>query len=275
VVLAGHYSIFGGRGFVGGEVARLLEAQGSSVMRITRENWPETGTDLGNVIFTIGMTADFRQRLVETVEMQVLRLHEALTRYTFSSFTYLSSARVYEGAATTHEEAALLVRPSARDHVYNISKLAGESLCFAFGNPKIRVVRMSNVYGERDVSNLFLTSVMREAVATGYVIIGQSPLSSKDYVWVGDVAKALAQISRSGRHQLYNVAAGKNVTHKAIADIMTDAGYKVSFKPGGPAIHIPPIDVSRLNEEFTLTPADPKEAITRVLRTIQKNRKTQ
>jgi nucleoside-diphosphate-sugar epimerase len=275
LIVSGRYSVFGGNGFVGGEVASLLESRGNHVTRITRASWPENGTDLGDVIFTIGMTADFRKRLVETVETQILRLHEALTRYRFSSFTYLSSARVYDGAATTREDASLLVRPSNVDHVYNISKLAGESLCFAFSNPKIRVVRMSNVYGAKDVSNLFLTAVMREAVETGSVAIGQSPLSSKDYIWVGDVAEALTQISQKGRHQLYNLAAGQNVTHQTIADIIVDAGYHVSFKPDGGLVTIPPIDVARLNEEFTLTQTDPKEAITMVLNTIQKNRKIQ
>jgi nucleoside-diphosphate-sugar epimerase len=269
------YSIFGGNGFVGSEVARLLESQDNHVTRITRANWPEPGTDLGHVIFTIGMTADFRKRLVETVETQVLRLHEALTRYTFSSFTYLSSARVYDGASTTSEDAALLVRPFDQDHVYNISKLAGESLCFALSNPHIRVVRMSNVYGASDVSNLFLTAVMREAVQTGSVTIGQSPLSSKDYIWVGDVAEALAMIAKNGRHQLYNLAAGKNVTHQAIADIIHEVGYKASFKDNGSVVTIPPIDVMRLNSEFTLTQTDPKEAIKRVLKTIQKSRAIQ
>ncbi|MGL4634804.1 MAG: NAD-dependent epimerase/dehydratase family protein [Beijerinckiaceae bacterium] len=273
--MSGHYTVFGGNGFVGGEVARLLESRGHSVNRITRTNWPETGTNLGNVIFTIGMTADFRKRLVETVEMQVMRLHESLTRYSFTSFTYLSSARVYDGAASTREDAALLVRPSEQDHVYNISKLAGESLCFAYGNPKIRVVRMSNVYGVTDVSNLFLTAVMREAVETGAVTIGQSPLSSKDYICVEDVAEALVRIAAEGQHQLYNVAAGQNVTHQMIADILEQAGYKVSFKPGGSTVTIPPIDVSRLNTEFNLIQTDPRDAIARVLRTIQENRKTQ
>ena len=270
-----HYTIFGGNGFVGGEVARLLESRGHSVTRVSRTNWPETGALLGNVIFTIGMTADFRKRLVETVELQVLRLHEALTRYTFSSFTYLSSARVYDGAATTCEDAALLVRPSDQNHVYNISKLAGESLCFAFSNPQIRVVRMSNVYGAQDVSNLFLTAVMREAVETGSVTIGQSPLSSKDYIWVGDVAEALALISHSGRQQMYNLAAGRNVTHQTIADILTEEGFPVSFADNGSVVTIPPIDVSRLNQEFTLAQTDPKETIIRVLKTIRKNRKIQ
>jgi nucleoside-diphosphate-sugar epimerase len=268
------HTVFGGNGFVGGEVARLLELRGDSVRRVLRGNWPEPGEHLGHVIFTIGMTADFRKRLVETVELQVVRLHEALSRYRFDSFTYLSSARVYGGADSTREDASLLVRPLEQDHVYNISKLAGESLCLAYGNPAIRVVRMSNVYGARDVSNLFLTAVMREAVETGSVTIGQSPLSSKDYIWVDDVAKALISIAETGTQQIYNVAAGVNVTHQLIGDILGEAGYEVHFKQGGAIVTIPPIDVGRFVNEFSHQPTDPEKAIRHVLK-LQEDRAAQ
>lgn len=273
--MSARYSIFGSNGFVGREVARLLESHGHQVTKITRTSWPETGSELGHVIFTIGMTADFRSRLVETFETQLLRLHEALTRYKFSSFTYLSSARVYDGAASTHEETPLLVRPFERDHVYNISKLAGESLCLAFGKPAIRVVRMSNVFGVSDTSNLFLTAVMREAVQSGSVTIGQSPLSSKDYIPVETVAEALIKIATGGKNQLYNLAAGRNVTHQMIAEILAETGYKIVFKEGGSVVSFPQIDVSRLNTEFELIQTDPTNAIMRVLKALQSNRKIQ
>jgi nucleoside-diphosphate-sugar epimerase len=268
------FTIFGGNGFVGGEVARLLESRGDSVLRVTRANWPDAGADLGDVIFTVGMTADFRKRLVETVEMQVLRLYEALTRYKFNSFTCLSSARVYAGAAATDETASLLVRPYEEDHVYNISKLAGESLCFAMPNPKIRVVRMSNVFGVQDTSNLFLTAVMRDAVETGAVTIGQSPLSSKDYICVTDAALALVKIAESGYQRLYNLAAGENVTHQMIADVLIKHGYGVTFKDGGPVVTFPQIDTSRYAEEFQSRPTDTLISISAVLKELQQNRKT-
>jgi nucleoside-diphosphate-sugar epimerase len=267
------YTIFGGSGFIGSEIARLLTDRGHPVVRVGRDTWPKAGAHLGHVIFTIGMTADFRSRLVETVELQVLRLHEALTRYRFASFTYLSSARVYDGAQSTDEDAPLLVRPAVQDHVYNISKLAGESLCLAHANPEIRVVRLSNVFGAADTSNLFLTAVIREAVETGGVTIGQSPNSSKDYVHVSDVAAALVQIAGRGQKRLYNIATGANLTHQTIADILLEFGYKASFKPGGSLVVIPPINVSRLSSEFGIQAKDPAAALRHVLHTLQTSRK--
>jgi nucleoside-diphosphate-sugar epimerase len=268
------YTVFGGTGFLGGEIASLLEARGASVSRVTRANWPQPGTDLGRVIFTIGMTADFRKRLVETVEMQIVRAHEALSRYRFESFTYLSSARIYGSAESTSEDAELIARPTDPDHVYNLSKMAAESLCLAYGNPSIRVVRMSNVFGAQDVSNLFLTAVMREAVATGHVTIGQAPDSSKDYIHVRDAAEQIIAISELGQKQVYNVAAGQNVTHQMIADILVKCGYGVTFKAGGATVVIPTIDTSRFQEEFNRKPADPVQAIRQVIDTLKQSKGT-
>lgn len=263
------FTVFGGYGFVGGAVASLLEQQGHRVERIGRHNWPPKGADLGHAIFTVGMTADFRTRLMETFELQLLRLHDALTWYTHASFLYLSSARVYAGSSETSEEAHLLVRPADHDHVYNLSKLAGESLCFASANPAVRVARLSNVFGTGDTSNLFLTAVMREAVATGSVSIGQAPDSSKDYVPVEHVAAALVKIARHGRHRLYNVASGRNVSHREIADLLASAGYSVRFKEGGAPARFPPIDIGRVTQEFGVSPGDPRAHMSRVLRELQ------
>ena len=269
--MTGRFTVFGGHGFIGSAVSALLEAQGCDLRRVGRRDWPSPGADLGNVIFTVGMTADFRKRLVETFEVQLLRLHAALSQYAYDSFLYLSSARVYAGAQSTHEESALPVRPCDPDHVYNISKLAGESLCFAYSNPSIRVVRLSNVFGAQDTSDLFLTSVLREAVATGTVTIGQAPDSSKDYMPVQNVARALVQIANSGRHRIYNIASGRNVSHAEIADIVRSAGYAVRFADGAPAAVFPAIDVSRSIGEFGLVPEDPRGAIVRVLAELQES----
>lgn len=252
-----HYTVFGGFGFVGSELVRQLEASGHSVNRIGRENWPEPGAELGQVIFCVGMTADFRKRLVETFETQFLCLHKALTHYRFESFLYLSSARIYSDANSTDEEAPLLVRPANTDHVYNISKIAGESLCFAHDNPKIRVARLSNVYGAQDRSNLFMTAVLREAVELGQVTIGQAPESSKDYIAVEDAAALLIAISDSGKERLYNVACGRNFTHRKIADVLEQGGLKVNFKANGATVTFPEIDTTRATCEFNLKPTTP------------------
>ena len=72
------FSVFGASGFIGSRLVAQLEAEGHAVARIGRKTWPARGSHLGHVIFTIGMTADFREKPFETVDAQVLRLRDAL-----------------------------------------------------------------------------------------------------------------------------------------------------------------------------------------------------
>jgi len=244
------YTIFGANGFVGSELMRQLADTGQQATAVTRDAWPAPGSDLGHVIFSIGMTADFRQRLTETVEAQVVMLHRVLTSYRFRSFLYLSSTRVYAGAASTTEDSALVARPADPDHVYNISKMAGEALCLAQSSPAVRVARLSNLYGVRDTSQTFLNAVVREAAATGKVHIGQAAGSAKDYLAVEDAARTLLAISVHGRQRLYNIASGANTSHLDITSLLRQYGTDVSFAPGGPEVTFPPIDVARARAEF-------------------------
>ena len=109
------YTIFGASGFIGHHISRRLVAQGQTVRAVTRDCWPADGDDLGHVIYAIGMTANFRSRVMETFAAQIERLYDIIARQRFTSLLYLSSTRVYRGAASTEEDAPLIVRPLDAD----------------------------------------------------------------------------------------------------------------------------------------------------------------
>ena len=238
--------------------------------RVTRDTWPESGADLGECIFAIGMTASFRRFPLKTAETQVVRLWDVLTRYRFTSLLYLSSTRVYRDAASTAEEATLLLRPHIADDVYNATKLAGESLCLALDQPQVRVARLSNVYGASDRSELFLTDVVREAVLTGKVLLRSAPASAKDYIFVEDAVAQLAAISAHGQRRLYNVAAGVNVSNAELAGILETQDVDVSFAPGAAVIGFPQIDTRRAQDEFGLVPRAVAAVLPEIFATLQR-----
>ncbi|MBN8534997.1 MAG: SDR family oxidoreductase [Rhizobiales bacterium] len=244
------YTVFGAGGFIGSRLSATLEAKGHAVRRVRRDTWPTRGEALGHVIFTIGMTADFRTKPFETVESQVGLLARALHDYTFESFLALSSTRVYRGAESTAETARLCVSPAEPDDLYNATKIAGEALCLALPNPEIRVVRLSNIYGWPGPSQSFLASVLEEAARTGSVAFRTGPRSSKDYLDIESVIAALTRIAESGRERIYNVAAGVNVSNAELAAALERAGVTTCFEPGAPEPVFPVMDVSRLVSEF-------------------------
>jgi len=249
-----HITILGGQGFIGSRLANWLHQRGHEVF-VPHRDEHLVGRQLGSVVYAIGVTSDFRQRPFDTVAAHVCRLNEVLRDCDFETLTYLSSTRVYHGLqGIADENSPLMADPQRPDELYNISKMAGESLALASGRPT-KVVRIANVYGLGDTSSNFLASVIREAATTGFVTLETGPESAKDYVAVDDVVRWIEHVTLDGKHRLYNLASGENVTHRALAlalSRVTDA--KIDFAPDAPAVIHPPISTDRLVAEFRARP---------------------
>ena len=212
---------------------------------------------MGHVVYAIGLTGDFRQKQLETVDAHVNVLASILYTKTFSSFLYLSSARVYSGVdllGPVTEDVALGIKPGL-DAVYDLSKLLGESLCLMVDNPTVRVARLSNVYGRGQSKHTFLQMLIDGIREKGSVEIREAPDSAKDYVFVGDVAAALEKIALHGLQRIYNVASGVRVTHQQIAErLVAASGARITFAENGALRRFPEISVERLVHEFGWAP---------------------
>lgn len=244
------FTIFGATGFVGGALAARLRAEGHEVAAPDRgEAWADA--DLGHVIYAAGVTAGFRERPLDTAEAHVGLPASILARGRFTSFLYLSSARVYAGLPEGREDAPLLVDPARPDAAYDLTKLAGEALCHATGRTEVRVVRLSNVVGPGLRAPNFVAALAAEARATGRIVLRQGAASMKDYVALEDVLEVLPRLATGGRARLYNVASGVRTAH---ADVAAAFGVPVEVAPGAPLVAFPPIAIDRLRAELAFEP---------------------
>ncbi len=250
------FTVLGGAGFVGQALVAHLRAEGTPVWVPTRAEIAAGALEthpLGHVVYAIGLTADFRTRLSDTVEAHVTLLDRLLNATDWASWLVLSSTRVYgaeRGLRPAYEDDRVSVRPSL-DAVYDLSKLLGEALVLARPEPTARVARLSNVFGPGMPGGNFLASISAQAARGEPVTIGEAPGSAKDYVPIGEVARLLAAISRGGRQRSYNVASGKALDHAAIAQILTETfGTPISFAPNGALRMLPEIDITRIRDEF-------------------------
>jgi nucleoside-diphosphate-sugar epimerase len=241
-------AVFGANGFVGRALTSFLRGKGYNVREIVRGDATWRDADLGHVFYCIGLTADFRSRPFETIEAHCGVVKEVLAGAEFSSFVYLSSTRVYARASSTDETAAIPVLPADPDDLYNISKLMGEAACLGSGLSNARVARLSNVFGADLESQNFLTSVLSDATQRKAVHLRTSLQSEKDYVWIGDVVRALEAIAREGTEPITNVAYGRNTTHCEILEAVAAAtGATVSVAPEAPTVRFLEIATQRLD----------------------------
>ena len=249
------FTVLGAGGFIGYQLVEALKREGGAdVYAPLRQDKCDIfdeimERDLGHVFYCIGLTADFRSHPFDTVEAHVCLLRRLLEYGRFESLTYLSSTRVYEGAAITNEAVTLLVSPSNPGHLYNLSKLMGESLCISSGL-KVRVVRLSNVFGCGMPQQSFISQVLKEASVIGRVHFLTAPESEKDYVSVDDVVRWLPKIALHGSYSIYNVASGKNTSNADIAVLLEQKGILVSFAADAPEWSFSVIDTNRLMQEF-------------------------
>ena len=250
------FTIFGGSGFIGSAIASYLRDKSYEVCLPSKsDSFNCLRSKLGHVIYCIGLTGNFRVRPFETVEAHVCMLANLLKASDFNSWLYLSSTRVYSGLDYIAKETTRLPVFPDSDGIYEISKLLGESLCLSLKNEKIRVARLSNVYGEGQSTNTFLGSIIDDVKNRKTLTINESPDSRKDYISIEDVVDILVKIAIGGKDRLYNVAAGVPIRHSDIAKVIEEVSHvPVSFKNGAEKRVFPNIDISKIKQEFGFSP---------------------
>lgn len=263
-------TVLGASGFIGSQLTKRLDALDREYMALDKDAGIPRELP-GHVVYCIGVTADFRSRPFDTVEAHVCRLIEALRYSRFDSLLYLSSARVYKGAESTSEDAALRIAPLDANDLYNASKAMGESLVLSCGRPT-RVVRLANVYGADFKSDNFLSSIIRDALVHKHVVLKTSADSAKDYISIDNVVDALIQIATGGQQRVYNIASGFNVSNGELADALRSAtGCTVEFEPDAPSVTFPTINIDRLQAEFNFQRSRVLDDIPRLVDLYRRN----
>lgn len=249
------FTILGASGFLGSALVLHLQKLGRQVRAVRREEGLALGQPLGHVIYAIGVTADFRGRPFDTMDAHVSQITRLLREGEFSSLTYLSSTRVYEGNDNTCEDSAISVRPASPSALYNISKIAGESICLNSGRANVRVARLSNVVGIGPGQDTFVDQLLREGLAHGGLTLRSHPASAKDYIALDDALGLLVAVTERGKAAIYNIASGEQTSHREVLDIIAaETGWSVAVDETAARTDFPPIDIGRIRREFGFVP---------------------
>jgi nucleoside-diphosphate-sugar epimerase len=259
-------TVLGASGFIGSHLVKRLERDGIAYDAPPRDA-VLTERHLGHVIYCIGLSADFRTRPFDTVEAHVSKFNELLRDGSFDSLVYLSSTRVYPPSLPLAVETEpLQVNVANPSDLYNLSKLMGESIAMHSGRERVRIARMSNVYGADFTSEMFLPSIIRDAVTRGKVTLYTALNSSKDYISVESVVEGLLKIVTQGQQRIYNLASGRSISNQALAEgigRLTGAVFEVV--PNPPTTAFPPISIERMQQEFNFVPSDLFEDLERLI----------
>jgi len=265
-------TVLGSSGFIGSHIVKTLAATNVSFYAPNRTD-DLRNKDLGDVIYCIGMTADFRKKPFETVDAHIGFLQNILKNCQFNSITYLSSSRVYihNKEQEVTESDSVLINANDPDDLYNLTKLTGERLCLS-SNKKSKIARISNVFSPATISNSFLLSIISEITATGKLTLYMDPASSKDYILIDDIVSLLIQLATDDEQGIYNLSSGINTSvNEIISEIKKYIPNFATVNADGKPIVFPRISNKKITAKFNYKPQSLIQFIPQLLKYHSKN----
>lgn len=242
------YTIFGSTGFIGNEICKYLKNKREKIF-LPNKKRTKFKKNLGHIIYCVG-SDDWQKKPQKGFYSNFGHLKEIVFNNTFKSIIFLSTTRIYLNSRHTYEEKNVLVSSKKNNDYYNLLKLTSESLLLRL-NKKVKIIRLSNVFGFNYKSPLLLPTLIRDGIKKKKIKIIISQNSTKDYIHIDDVIKIIFRILKSGKNDIYNVASGNNISIKNFAKILKDKlNCKVILKNQRKKILEPKINISKIQKEF-------------------------
>jgi|TARA_B100001964_G_C14234552_1_gene601759 nucleoside-diphosphate-sugar epimerase len=245
------YTIFG-QGFVGTNILKFLKRKKYKIFVPKRGKF-KFNKNLHNVIYCIG-SDNWIKDPKGSYDANLGMVPKIIFNNKFSSFTFISSTRVYLGHIhkKTNETSSIQIYPDIKNFYFNSLKLTAESLCLSLPNKKIKVVRISNLFGDNFTNQIYLLpTLIRDSINNKKINILINKKSSKDYLHVDEAFDVLLKIIKKGKYRLYNIASGKNVELLKISEkIKKITNCKIIFKNQNKLIKEPIINIDRIKKEF-------------------------
>jgi nucleoside-diphosphate-sugar epimerase len=260
-------TVLGGSGFIGSNLIAKLKLAGIPFYAPAKDE-QLNGRSLGHIIYCIGLTADFRHKPFATVDAHVCVLNKILEKENFESLTYLSSTRVYVNSneSEVFENTPITVSINDADELYTLTKLTGERLCLSSGK-NTKIVRLSNVYGFGDMSENFITGIIKSIRADGFLRFFTTPASAKDYISIDPLCDLLIMIATKGTQSVYNLASGENISNEDIIEMLKQHySFEYEFDKDAKEIIFPKINIDRIKNEFNFSTSDNKKNLSRLIK---------
>ncbi len=281
--------VTGGAGFIGSHLVDALVERGVKVTVLDlvdpkddRRNEDVTyvkgdirDKDLGvfmkgvmpEVVFHLAAHIDDRASVLDPVmnadhnELGSINVFENAKRVSAKKIVFASSCAAYglpEGLPITE---AMIPRPRTP---YGISKWVAEHYLDAMSlqtDVMTVALRFANVYGPRQDGNKEAGAI---AIFTSKLLAGEAPfmngdgLTTRDYVFVGDIVKAMIVVSEGDVSGVFNVGTGREVSTKDLF-LMIQQSVGTSIEPVmrpevKDAVVRMALDATKITEIFGWTP---------------------
>ena len=245
------FTIFG-QGFVGTNFSIFLKKNGYKFF-FPKKGKYKFNKNLNHVIYCIG-NQNWLVSPKRTYNANLAMVANIIFNNKFKSFTLISSTRLYLASLKnkTSENDLISTNTTNKNFLYNSLKIAAENLCLSLDNKNIKVVRISNLFGDNFTNQAYLLPTwIRSSILSKKINLNIKRNSSKDFIYVDDAFKVLLKIIQKGKFRLYNVAFGKNTKLvNILKEIKKITDCKISYKKNSRLVIEPKININRIRKEF-------------------------
>jgi len=259
------YTIFGHSGFLGSNIVKYLIKNKFSCFLPKKKI--KFSRNLNNVIYCIGVY-DVVNNPIKSIEASLNILSKLILKNNFESFTLISSTRLYMNSNQTNENNKISIDPKSKNYLFNSIKLAAENFCLSQNNKNIKVLRISNLYGDNfHNQKYFLPNLIRNSTKAKSINITINKKSKKNYLNVEDAIRIMLKIINGSKFRLYNIASDKRYSLDFISKIiqkLTDC--KIKYINQKIIYDEPLININRIKKEFKFKPKhDFKEKLVKII----------
>jgi len=249
------FTIFG-QGFVGTNISIFLKKKKCKLF-IPKKGKYKFKKNLHNVIYCIGNQNWLKDPEV-TYNANLAMVPKIIFNNKFDSFTLLSTTRLYfaNPKTKTSENDPININSNNKNFLYNSLKIAAENLCLALNNKNIKVIRMSNLFGDNFTNQAYiLPTWIRDSIINKKIDLYINKNSTKDFIYVDDAFDVLLKIIKKSKHRLYNVASGKNIKlSKILKKIKKITNCRINYTNTSNIVKEPKINIKRIVNEFNFKP---------------------
>ena len=257
--------VLGAGGFVGGQAAARLEADGTPVLRLTRGDVDLLADGAAeklagllkpeDCLIVVSAIAPCKNAAMLTDNIAMMNaVCKALEKVPVAHVIYISSDAVYSDSDGPLSEDSV----TAPDNLHGIMHVARElMLKSVVGETPLAILRPSLLYGLDDPHNGYGPNSFRRLAAKGedITLFGEGE-ERRDHVLIGDVAEIIALVVKHRGKGILTVATGEVVSFKDMAEMVVaqfDIPVAIKGSPRkGPIPHkgYRPFDVSATGVAF-------------------------
>ena len=218
--------VIGSNGFIGSHVSDLIEQRNIPILKISRDTLDLSSVNASQQLISILKKDDIlliaaanapvknNQMLNDNINMMT-NIIDALEKVNLKRIIYVSSDAVYSDIKKPMNENSL-TEPSS---LHGIMHLTREIMLKNIADVHLSILRPTLIYGFKDPHNGYGPNQFFKLASKGkeIVLFGKGE-ENRDHICVYDVAQLVVKVMLSNHRGILNIASGKIITFKKIAD---------------------------------------------------------